>query len=203
MENNTLTKQNVLDILTHPLDYEWSVQGFGFLRCYLKQDGINSTRLHIWDNRLAQPGGSRIHTHPWQFTSHIISGVLLNIRYALLAECSESQWNFTHYRQKLKAGEGAHLLDKPIKVRLLSMPTEIHTAGYFYKQESNEIHESLIGINGTVSIIERIVDTANKDHAFTFWDKNSRWNTHAPKTIKVQDYVHIFDNAVKLLEVNQ
>lgn len=59
---------------------DWTMQGIGFLR--LRID--DSTRLHIWDSRLRQPGVSDIHDHTqWAFTSYVISGSIINVRYTI------------------------------------------------------------------------------------------------------------------------
>lgn len=62
-----------------PWNRDWTVQGFGMLRCYLDSD--KRFRLNIWDDRLAVPHVSVIHDHPWSFDSWIINGIFHNQRF--------------------------------------------------------------------------------------------------------------------------
>lgn len=75
-----LTASQVLFLLKHPFNLEWSIQGFGMLRAYLADDQVY--RLHIWDTeQMSVEDVSTVHDHPWDLDSRIISGTLRNQRY--------------------------------------------------------------------------------------------------------------------------
>jgi hypothetical protein len=52
----------VLSVLQKWKAYEWTVQGFGFIRTKIQNVG----RIHVWDSRLATPLVSTAHNHPWK-----------------------------------------------------------------------------------------------------------------------------------------
>ena len=62
-----------------PRARNWTVQGFGMLRCYLDDGQVQ--RLHIWTAALRVPGVSDIHTLPWEFDSTVFAGRIINKRY--------------------------------------------------------------------------------------------------------------------------
>ena len=72
------------EYLEHSLNFPdmaaWTVQGFGLLRCYPFRE-TKDVRLHIWNSDLRIEHVSDIHTHPWDFTSHIICGYIHNHLY--------------------------------------------------------------------------------------------------------------------------
>ena len=72
-----LIQELVRLILVNANKFEWTLQGFGMLRLHLS----GGVRLNIWDSRFRVPGVSTLHSHPWWFTSLIVSGSLANVRY--------------------------------------------------------------------------------------------------------------------------
>lgn len=151
-------------------DADWTMQGFGFLR--LRID--NNTRLHIWDSRLRQPGVSDIHDHTqWAFTSHVISGSVVNIRYTI------NPHGQPHHMATLNCGVGGGMKHASTElVCLLSGAPELYLPQQTYRQEPDEIHRTLPA-DGTVTLIKqerREVDTAR-----VFWPAGGTWGDAIPR----------------------
>src|SRR6266705_1769973 len=112
--NPNPTKKEVEDILVHCDDYQWSLQGLGMLRLYLD----DTHRMHIWDDRYQVYNVSQMHTHPWNFTSTVIVGVVRNIRYVENSQATE------FHRQMIHCGEGGGLVGESDVVNLAAMEAE-------------------------------------------------------------------------------
>jgi hypothetical protein len=153
---------------------DWTVQGFGFMR--LRID--DSTRLHIWDARLREAGVSDIHDHTqWAFTSHILSGQIINVRYQI---CQETCDNAQRYNQAtLTCGIGGGIHSQPAQVvALLAGKPELYLPGASYRQEPDEIHRTHAA-DGTVTLLKqerRKVDTAR-----VFWPEGGVWGDAIPR----------------------
>lgn len=153
---------------------DWTMQGFGFLRLKIS----DSARLHVWDSRLRQPGVSDIHDHTqWAFTSHVLSGSLVNIRYQICQPtCDNAQ---PHHMARLRCGIGGGMLEQSTEaVTLLAGKPELHLPGATYRQEPDEIHRSMPA-DGTVTLIfqeRREVDTAR-----VFWPIGGTWGDAIPR----------------------
>ena len=170
--NTSLLKSAVQAILAKPHAHEWTVQGFGMLRLYLP--GPENLRLHIWDSRLAVPGVSVIHTHPWDFESHVVAGVIHNTRW------TEGE-GAPYLKQSLQCGAGGCILGTPETVRLHSRPAESWHEGYSYTQQADELHSSAPE-DGTVSLLARSVPPGRSaDHAFVYWPAGEEWVSAEPR----------------------
>lgn len=163
----------VKNILQHPHGFDWSVQGLGMLRVYLEPE----VRLHVWDRQLLVPGASPLHDHPWDFTSSIIAGRMVNTRFERMPDGSDvgEIWNCV----EIKCGEGAHVVGDPKLVKLVRQGPEVYTAGEFYAQGAQEIHWSLPE-DGTVTICNRVFKK-DRDHAHVFWRGRGRWVDAEPR----------------------
>lgn len=148
---------------------DWTMQGFGFLR--LRVD--SNTRLHIWDARLRRPGVSDIHDHAqWAFTSIIISGSIINIRYKL----SEGT---PFMMATLQAGIGGGMKSDSTEEVLIKAETpELYTVGDSYRQEPAEVHRTA-ATDGTVTLISQ--ERKATDTARVFWPKGSVWGDALPR----------------------
>lgn len=135
---------------------EWSAQGFGMLRKYLP----GNRRLHVWTRAVAVPRATLLHTHPWDFRSVVLRGVIHNFKY------SRVEGEPTHDEYRLKCGSGACTISAPTPVRLCQTWAESVCEGSVYSQEFDEIHESCAE-EGTVTIITRKL-RAEADFAQTF-----------------------------------
>ncbi len=151
---------------------DWTVQGFGFLRLRLD----DATRLHVWDSRLRAPGVSDIHDHTqWAFTSQIISGTLVNVRYSITVEDRGQR----HHMAILNCGIGGGVKPGSVQeVSLLASHPELYLPGSSYRQEPDEIHRTMPA-DGTVTLItqeRRPVDTAR-----VFWPFGGAWGDAIPR----------------------
>ena len=76
--DHALDEVLVRTILEHAADYPWRMQGIGLLA--LRLDDRRECRLHVWDpdGCIGEPP---IHDHPYDFTSTVIVGEMVNTRY--------------------------------------------------------------------------------------------------------------------------
>jgi hypothetical protein len=137
-----LNKALVSMILRHAEDYPWTLQDIGLLG--LRLDERRELRLHVWDPTYSIVGDDPpIHDHPYDFTSTIIAGEMINTRY----EVDPSGTEFTRFRYVL-SDENSRTADT---VRLTGTATT-YKGGDCYQQLSSELHDSWQQ-PGTVSII--------------------------------------------------
>lgn len=159
----------VKSILERHLSYEWTQQGFGFFRTKLQGVG----RIHVWDERVATPLVSTMHTHPWDFTSTVISGELVNHRF--LPTCGPLRY----LASRIATGEGGGLLGEPAEMQLAPCAPEVLYAGDSYAQLSGEIHRT-IAQAGTVTLVER-KQGPPLEEAFVYWPRGTSWVSAEPK----------------------
>lgn len=175
----TMTAALVLSILKQWRSFEWTVQGFGFIRTKIENVG----RIHVWDSRLRVPLVSDVHTHPWQLMSTIISGELINQRF--LVDNSEEDEPpllgplMPYTGQTIKTGEGGGLHGESQPVMLQSARTEFFQTGQVYSQEPWEIHRT-IAQDGTVTLMER-PQGPPLGIAHVYWPRGLQWISAEPK----------------------
>lgn len=170
---NALRKDSSLirTILNNPHDFDdWTLQGFGMLRLYLTK----AIRLHLWHSEFAVADVSLLHDHPWDFESYIVSGRLVNYRYAEVLH-NGSPWQYS----KIKCGAGGGMRSDPERVLLVESSPEILVGGNIYNQRSDEIHKS-IPDDGTVTLIEREFKP-DTEHARVFWPVGQDWVSAEPR----------------------
>lgn len=153
---------------------DWSVQGFGMLRYYIRNVG----RLHLWDDRLRYPGVSMIHNHAWHLRSTIVTGSLRNQRY-LSNNWKFLSWAQPYHHMRLQTGFDTKQLSYTDDVWLVRQPLETFLPGDIYLQHAQEIHET-IAANGTITLMER-TDTPTHGEADVYWPLNDRWGTATPR----------------------
>ena len=177
----------VLSILKQWRSYQWTQQGFGFIRTKIENVG----RIHIWDSSLRTYHVSDIHTHPWPLISNIISGELINVRY----DCGSNERFYpNYYIQKIATGEGGGLIGEPVEVFLSPQHPEIYGPGEQYQQNPNEIHRT-IAQDGTVTLIER-PQGPPLEEADVFWPKGTQWVSAEPKPVEDWRMISIIDHAL-------
>lgn len=167
-----IARAMAIDILSHPLDHKWTLQGLGMLRCSLP-DGV---RLHVWTPQLAWVKDAILHDHPWSFESGIISGSIINTRF--VEQERDELHTETWEGMTIKCGAGGCAMSEKKVYHLLRMPPEVYTAGDIYTQAANEIHLSQPS-DGAVSIIRRLDDT---EQARVFWPVGKSWDSAEPRT---------------------
>jgi hypothetical protein len=177
----------------HPLYGDWSVQGFGVLRLYIRKVG----RLHVWDDGLRYPNVSMIHTHSWDLTSTVVSGALTNIRYT---EETVPGVGSPFKKQRLLTGYQSRQVSPVVDVNLMPWPLEELRAGDIYHQRAAEIHKT-VARNGTVTLMERTED--NNGEADVYWPADCTWGTAKPRRATLDEVRTTVLKAIELLETNR
>ena len=184
---------NIINILTRPLEREWSVQGLGMMRTYLSE----RDRLHIWHSSLAVDGATQLHDHPWNFSSQIWFGGIKQIRYADNDGASRDLYmnntttphlvvnldakSETYMKQKILCGEGGCTMGEAEEIELSEGTLEIYYAGQTYPQLSHEIHKTM-PFDNTVTIINRELQPLQpRDHAHVFIPKGAEFVSAEPR----------------------
>jgi hypothetical protein len=184
------TDAQIKDIIAHPFDRKWTIQGFGMLRTYLDDEEIE--RLHIWDVDTANPDVSTIHDHPWDFDSRIVVGRLTNCRFEFNAPVG-----LIHKFAKIKTGEGGGLVDDKVGTTVLALaPEEHYGIDETYHQDAPELHESLPEA-GTVTVIRRIFHAPRDDQYATVCWRRGDWVTAEPRLATEDEIQHFISIARK------
>jgi hypothetical protein len=173
-----LTKLAVQQILQTAHAHPWSLQGFGMFRLYLSKQ----VRLHVWDARFMVEKVTTLHTHPWAFTSHVLSGLMVD---RLLRKGPSMTDDPTHYEQQIVCGPGGGMSSEKVPVRLEPIQIAAYGPGSSYTREASDIHESVYQ-SGTVTLVERqfLPDT---EHAFVYFPLNRTWVTAEPREAKREE----------------
>lgn len=115
---------------------------------FLQVDGGLNTRLHVWSGDVPrQKVPTLIHNHRFSFTSKVLHGTIINIRYRVHIDLERGA--FTLYRPesgRYTERDGRYTQLVPTKsgarVRAIVDSVEILKAGDEYKMEAGEYHES-------------------------------------------------------------
>lgn len=136
----TFDPAEVRAILEHATDHPWRLQGIGLLA--LRLDDRRERRLHVWDPD-GLDGEPPIHDHPYDFTSTVVVGEIVNTRYV------EDPNGNDYVRERYSPGdENDRRRDS---VRLLGSSTAFGP-GEEYRQLAAELHDSR-QVPGTVTVI--------------------------------------------------
>jgi hypothetical protein len=148
-----IIRQMVRNILEHPDEHEWTMQGLGMLRTYVNKE----LRMHVWHNNYATvtpETGSAHHTHPWDFSAYIVTGQMDNVRFRAPLD-QDSILDIEEYdRVLIQCGPTGCIDGKPERVLLTRMQPERYTPGDSYMQLKDEVHFSK-PLDGTVTLIHR------------------------------------------------
>lgn len=160
--------------------FPWSVQGMGMFRLYLSKE----LRLHVWDPAFRTPGVSDIHTHPWDFTSHVVVGKITDHVYveAPSSEAALSEQGLpTHMMGTIVCGPNPTVrgASELCRVKLRERSVYDITSGLSYKRVAQEIHRSEPE-SYTVTIIERRFH-ADTEHAQVYWPLGTEWVSAEPR----------------------
>jgi hypothetical protein len=163
----------VRSILEKWRSFEWTIQGFGFARTKIQSVG----RIHVWDSRLATPLVSTMHTHPWPLRSTVISGEIVNHRFA-----EATDGGMPYLRSLIATGEGGGLVGEAQSVCIVSRSVEPLASGESYEQHPDEIHRT-IAESGTVTLIER-PQGPPLEEALVYWPRGTSWFSAEPRTVE-------------------
>jgi hypothetical protein len=169
----------VRSILERFAAYDWTVQGFGFIRTKLADVG----RIHVWDSRLATGRVSTMHTHPWPLRSTIISGELINCRFVRKddREVPFRLQGMPLMMSRIATGEGGGLIGEPEEIELFGCQPEQYLPGDSYQQRPDEIHRTMAQ-DGTVTLLERPRGPPLEE-ALTFWPRGTEWVSAEPQLV--------------------
>jgi hypothetical protein len=180
----------LLAILDHAQSYEWSVQGFGVLRLFIRGVG----RVHLWDSELRYPNVSLIHTHSWDLQSTVVAGYLKNVRYHAYRDESGPG---NYQMMRLLTGYQSRPLTDAVPVILTPGQPELYGPGDVYKQWKNEVHSSHPD-DGTITVMARREDVNGE--AFVFWPTGSEWGTATPRQATSEEVARTVAKAVRRLQ---
>jgi hypothetical protein len=173
-------RKAIKDVLLNPHDREWTIQGFGFGRCYFGAG--DRWRLNIWHDKFAMPNVSIIHDHPWDFRSWIISGEFTNQIYRMGTNVYDGYVQSarppTHHCQYLRTGIGGGLIGDCYDVFLHAEQPEYMKTAMTYKQGRKQIHASFPA-NGAVTLNDRR-NRVGED-ARVFWPLGTHWVSAHPR----------------------
>lgn len=148
---------------------DWSVQGFGLLRLYIRNLG----RLHIWDSTLRYPGVTMVHNHSWDLISTIVSGRLINRRWT--QQPFGERWK---HRSILTGYDCKWVQPEDDEVFLIEEPRDVYCPGDVYRQAASQIHMTNAE-DGTITMMERHEDTNGE--ADLYWRITEEWGTARPR----------------------
>jgi hypothetical protein len=172
-----------------PLYGDWSVQGFGVLRLYIRKIG----RLHVWDSALRYRNVSLVHNHSWDLRSTVVCGRLVNTRF----EETESEIGHPYHGRRLVTGYQSQFVDSEFITTLLNQPRETYSAGDVYKQSAHEIHRTDPD-DGTISLMERNEDVNGE--ANVYWQYGTTWGNAKPRRATLEEVRATSLRAVAVLE---
>jgi hypothetical protein len=143
----TLDQALVRTILEHPADYPWRMQDIGLLA--LRLDDRRECRLHVWDPESCV-GDPPVHDHPFDFTSTVIVGELVNTRYV------EDPNGIEHRRHRYRPGDDDDR--RTDSVRLAASAT-ILSSGDRYRQPATELIHVAQAVLHRGATIDEFIDT--------------------------------------------
>lgn len=194
MTTHDLLKIAVKNILSHPDAYQWTLQGFGMLRCYLSKE----VRLHVWDSRFRNQGVSDVHTHPWHFRSYVVAGHLQNRLYEVYKpadqQSKDDRFMGYHMRQLIQCGAGGGLCGAPERVALYHLRDRLYTEGQCYFEQAQEVHCSLPA-DGTVTLVTRQF-LPDEEHAHVFYPEGEQWGSAEPRKATGLEVMEITRNSL-------
>lgn len=182
------TKAVVKALLEHATEHTWTLQGFGMLRLHLSDE----VRLNVWDSRYRVRDVSLIHDHPWDFSSLVVVGTLVNHRYI---EPSDRTSGRQFHCGTIKPGPGGGLDKKTVRyMRIIHQGGELYHAGDSYEQTAKEIHKSMPD-DGTVTL--NIRKRKGADEARVFWELGTEWVSAEPRRAEAHEILDITRAALR------
>lgn len=169
-----MLRATVHTALTKWRHYPWSRQGFGMLRTYFGEG--ERFRLNVWHTALRVKGVSTIHNHPWDFTSIVVAGALVNQPYFERREfdapsCRRGKlYDWMLLRTGPDGGPYSHG-EEPRELVLGA--STAYLPGQWYSQEADRIHETFY-LDGTVTVNDRTRHDGS-ELAHVYWPHGQQW----------------------------
>jgi hypothetical protein len=155
--------------LTFPDEFKWTQQGLGMVRTKLTR----ALRLHIWHPSFLVEAASKVHNHPWNFTSRILAGRLSDITFTYQDLAPQMVVNV------IECGANAHVKDTFIG-HIAVDQIRSYKKGDCYSMFKEEFHSTSIGITGCLSLIDRDLSSWENDDAEVLTYPNEEWVSAAP-----------------------
>jgi hypothetical protein len=188
---HTLDQVLVRTILEHPADQPWKIQNIGVLGLWL--DERREYRLHVW-NPEGAVGEPVVHDHPFDFTSTVIVGELVNTRYV------EDPTGTEFCRDRYAPGDEDNR--RTDNVRLFGA-SETLGPGACYHQVARELHDST-QVPGTVTVLHMQPRTADERPELTVCRRpGSPWVSGEARLATRDEVARITAMAVDLFGVPQ
>lgn len=180
------------EILKNPFNYKWELQGFGMLRTYIEED----TRLQIWSKNHIVENVTDIHTHPWDFTSIIYQGEIINHTFGE-HDLNSSVVGEKFDRCLILTGEKAYVKEKtPIKLNKWTLQRYKKGEVYFH---AKNIPHRINFVDGTITIL--IKRSINPDSlAYSYVKDKEEWVSAAPRIATIEEIEEFIGIAKKLKE---
>ena len=182
----TASQFAVLAILDNAEAFEWSIQGFGMLRLYIRKIG----RIHVWDSALRYPGVSMIHNHSWDLASEIVFGEITNRKYFEIPGYTPVM------KQRLVTGYQHSWVEPPVETSIAVFSRETYGPGQKYAQLANEIHLT-DAVDGTVTVMARNDDV--RGEADVYWPVGTAWGTAQPRPATKEEVRACIDRTLERL----
>lgn len=169
----------------------WTLQGFGMLRLHFPQAEVaqwplrgldtSDVRLNLWHTAFTVPNVSTIHTHPWHFTSYILSGDIFNTVYRE-AKSPGFALSSPYLRYPIIPGPNGGLSPDtpPTLIHLYTSQQAVLRPGDSYTQTADEIHETDF-LTGTVTLNFRTRPPGLPDKALVFVPEGLSWVSAIPR----------------------
>lgn len=164
-------------ILKHAEHYDWSLQGFGMFRLYLSRE----VRLHVWDSKFAYANVTRIHNHPWDFSSRVVRGEMTDVTYEIVDPNTwpENLKPNTHREQRIVCGPGGGSIGESREVILRKYSPRVFHTGSVYSLQAKVIHESM-PVDGTITLVHRTFHD-DTEHAMVYPQIYQPWISAEPR----------------------
>lgn len=183
---------------------DWTYQGFGMLRTYL--DDEERFRLNVWDPGSAIENVSVIHDHPWDFTSLIVCGELVNHTFRYVRSqpptCraeDEASLRLKAYRSvEIRTGEGGGPMTEVQPLQLIENPARTVHAPLTYRQHHAQLHWTE-ATPGTVTINDRELVTGDGPKVATVCWSEGEWVSAEPRPATNDEWEHFVALATKLM----
>ena len=177
-----LTKLAIKQVLETATAHKWSLQGMGMFRLYLSRE----VRLHVWDGRFTVERVSTLHTHPWDFTSHVLSGCLTDRKFKLWDSATATGAAVpNYYEQKIVCGPGGGVAGEKTPVHLSTAGDSTYHAGHTYSHAAADVHETVFK-SGTVTLLERVFGK-DTEHAMVYFRLDREWVSAEPRDAKPEE----------------
>ena len=169
--------------ITEPIGQHWServfaMQKLGVLRFQVPTDEHPDRALHLWNRDLKDRSASDIHSHPFDFSSIVLAGRIVNTQYEAVG-----RFKGPYFGWVIRPGPNVTVTDRK-QYALLLHDVDTIFAGSSYRMDASEIHHTAFE-DGTVTVVTKRRGKL-ADEAMVF-DRNEEWGNAAPEFATIYD----------------